>query len=140
MIDEGNVLYNKFMAKAQEQLNYLKKSPNKKLYEVMSKFVSEVQKPEKMYSKDQCAKMAKEYDAFIAAHPMIADDDQIFQIMIGSVIDYKKYRNQYGAENELAGNIARKNKFGEWTEKFFIIQYESHKNDPRYNPEDCLKK
>jgi endonuclease YncB( thermonuclease family) len=140
MLEKGDPLYDAYQKKVEVHLNRLKKLPNKELYRQAKAIIDSVKKPSEIYSGEACEKIAKAYEDFKDAHgDYTITDQQILQIITGSVYDYMEYRNQYGELYEAAGNVARENGFGFWNEVTFKTLWDANQNDTRYHPKDCQK-
>lgn len=140
MATKGKELYAAYQRAIEPHLRALKEAGSEDVYEAAKGIATNVIDPSILFSQENCDKMATEYDALIATLPSyLAYDQQLFQILIGSVYSYIKYRNQVSDAYEAANTIAQKNNFGHWTETTFRALYEFHKADPRYHPADCKK-
>ncbi|HPQ80180.1 MAG TPA: hypothetical protein PLZ86_00435 [bacterium] len=119
----------------------IEKSRNGKLKEAVKGIVENIPDAGKIYSKDNCAKMADIFSSVVKKFGgQGADDDQLMQVVIGSVYPYLKYRNQRGDLYEEGGKLAREQGLGLWKETTFRTLWEVNAKKSRYSPPDCCKK
>ena len=139
MKQKGPALKAAFEARIAEHLKVLASSSNKEMNAVAKELVAQAPDAEKAYSQTNCAAMAAIFDGMVAKKPELATDDQLMQVVTGSVYAYSKYLNARGKDYEAAGDAAREKGLGLWTEKGFKALWEVNARNSRYHPEDCLK-
>lgn len=136
MAENGAQIFEKYRSQVEGDLNILSGSKVAGLFKTAREMVEGAPDPAEIYSADNCEKMAA---AFESLGDDASRDIQAMQIVIGSVYDYQKYRNQSGALYESAGEIARAEEFGFWTEISFrsLWDYNMRTNGERYDPPEC---
>jgi endonuclease YncB( thermonuclease family) len=141
MKTQGRALYNKYIGNVAKHIKALRSSKNPAIRDAANALVRRAAKPEVMYSKAKCAKLARGYDKFLDSVGGLLDGDiQAMQIYTGMIFEYAKYLNQRGAIYKMAGDIARKSKTGQWTDLSLITLWNANLKKPRYHPDDCMAK
>jgi len=138
MATEGVKKYEEYKKKAEPLLYKLKKMGNSKVRSLVGKLENTAPDPRVIFSPVECDYIEKEYRKFIKDHGDHYEiDDQIMQIITGTVYAYEKYRNQDGDVYQMANDIARLKGFGLWTEPTFATLYIINERDVRYHPPQC---
>lgn len=138
MATEGREKYEEYRREVKWLIGKLNEIQKPKVQLLVQMLGDDFPNPEVIFSADKCNVMSNEHQAFINAHgEHYATDDQILQIITGSVYAYEKYRNQDGDAYQAANDIARQMGFGFWTEKTFKTIYEMNEQDPRHHPPHC---
>ena len=141
MKTKGVAAYNKYLGKVRRHINALKKSKVPAIRNAANRLVASAPKPDAIYSKAKCEQLAKDYAGFLSKVGGLLDGDiQAMQIYTGLIYDYAKYLNQRGTLYRVAGDIARKNKTGQWVDLSFSTIWNANLKKPRYHPKDCAKK
>ena len=123
-----------------QSVKVIEGSSNQKLKDAMREILAGAPDAAKIYSRENCAKMADLFDGIVKQFGVGADDDQLMQIITGTVYAYLKYRNQYGDLYKAAGDLAREKNVGLWSDATFRTLWEANATKPRYDPPDCQKK
>jgi len=138
MSSNGMEKYLIYLQKINPIIRELNDYENDKVQNFLHLFESGEENPSKIFSQANCAAMAQEFKTFALSHdPIFLKDDQVMQIIIGSVYAYDKYRSQNGDIYNEAGNLARQKGFGFWRESTFRTLYEINEKDARYHPPHC---
>ncbi len=138
MAQEGRRMLEEYKAQVRPLVQELERIRDPKVGQLLQMLGESFPDPETMFSVEKCGEIAVQYEAFIVAHgEHYMADDQILQIITGSVYGYEKYRNQDGDEYQAANDIARQNGFGFWSEPTFRTLYEINEGDLRYHPPHC---
>jgi len=143
MANEGMATYEQYLKKIAPIIARLRNVQNDKAQELVARL--EVTKPDEdarnpavIFSGRQSLAMADAFHQFVEQHgEHYASDDQVLQIITGTVYAYVKYRNQDGDAYEAAGNLAHQNNFGFWNEPTFKTLYDINAMDARYSPPHC---
>jgi len=138
MASEGKKKYQAYREKVQPLLQRLRSARQPQVQHLLRTLENNLPNPEVIFSAAACAAMATKYEEFRKAHGAHAEiDDQVLQILTGSVYGYEKYRNQDGDVYQAANDIARREGFGFWTEETFRTLYGINERDVRYHPPHC---
>ena len=138
MAGAGMEKYEQYLKKAAPILKRLKNVEIDKVQGLVARFENDLPDPSAIFSPPQCALMAETFLTFVAQHgEHYRADDQILQIIVGSVFGYEKYRNQDGDVYQAANDLARERGFGFWDEETFKTTYIINEQDPRYHPPHC---
>jgi hypothetical protein len=138
MATEGREKYEAYLEKVGWLIKKLKMISNPKVQLLVQTLGEGFPDPQALFSVEQCGAMSNEYQAFVGANgEHYMTDDQVLQIITGSVYGYEKYRNQDGDVYQAANDIARSHGFGFWSEPTFRTIYEINERDPRYHPPHC---
>lgn len=140
---ESDGLHAIYMAKLEQQLAPLAKSANKQmrdLYKLIS--ADALPKASDYYSPEKIAAMRTAYAAFIEKHPNAKKDWSLAQVYLGAVLAYMKYLTPDGETYEAAMKDAQEIGIGFWDKRdpVFGPLWNLSQQDPRYHPEDCMKK
>jgi hypothetical protein len=138
MAKEGVKKHDGYLKKAAPLLEKLKTIEDPKIKAFVKKLENNVPDPRFVFSQAECELMAVEFAKLVEAHgDHYALDDQMLQIITGSVYAYEKYRNQDGDVYQMANDVARYKGFGFWTDPTFSMLYMINERDPRYHPPHC---
>lgn len=138
MATEGRELRDSYLHKVNWIVKRLKEIPNTKVKLLLQILGEGFPDPQELFGDEQCERMLEKYQAFVGAWgEHYLTDDQVMQILTGTVYGYEKYRNQDGDAYQAANDIARERFFGLWTEPTFRTLYEINERDPRYHPPHC---
>jgi hypothetical protein len=138
MATKGFEKYKEYLKKAKPLIDVLKGVENEPVRNFLNMFEEGEENPRLLYSQARCEKLAQEFAQFVSQHDSVySRDDQLMQILTGSVYAYDKYRNQNGDVYEEAGDYARQHGFGLWKEATFKTLYNINEADPRYHPPHC---
>lgn len=129
-----------YLSRVDRFVKAIESSSNQQLKDAMKEILATVPDVAKVYSAENCAKIADLFDAVVKQFGVGADDDQLMQIATGSVYSYLKYRNQYGELYKAAGDASRAQGLGLWGETTFRTVWDVNATKPRYDPPDCQKK
>lgn len=138
MATDGTALYEEFLEKTGPLIEELRGINNKDVQVLLDILEGSLPRPKVMYSQQKCEELATVfYHLALANNEDYLRDDQLMQIITGSVYAYEKYRNQDGIVYQEANDLARLNGYGLWGEATFKTLYEINERDPRYHPPYC---
>lgn len=138
MATEGREKYEEYLGKVGWLVKRLKNSQDPKVKLLVQILGGGFPDPQVVFSAEQCEAMSNEYQAFVGANgEHYLTDDQVLQIIVGSVYGYEKYRNQDGDVYQAANDLARSRGFGFWAEPTFKTLYELNEGDARFHPPHC---
>lgn len=139
MATEGKAVYDNYVKGTQKLISELKAADDTEAIEIARLLSPDGEKPTELFSAERSAMMAKLYEDVAAQHPETKGDLQMALIATGLAYDYQKYSNQFAAANAMAGEGAKKGRFGNWGEYTFVTLWKVNAENPRYHPDDCLK-
>jgi len=143
MATRGMATYEQYLKKVAPIIARLRNVQDERVQSLIARL--EVVKPDEdarnptiMFSGQRTSAMAGAFHQSVEQHgEHYASDDQVLQIITGTVYAYVKYRNQDGDAYEAAGNLAHQNNFGFWNEPTFKTLYDINARDARYSPPHC---